>query len=323
MRQDNRDQSAIQNQLRPPVVFENSGLRQKSGPYIVKRLPRLWISTLEDCRTFAEGNFLDQLVDTYRDVFGHGAPVDKKGWGEYARCENLACIGKLSLESVHGLDSYVYIPDLEKHLPFPDLPPCPLCQSSMTLFYSPQELRNDLQEDFSCREIYGAFLTSEDGRLYGFSYGWADSLQKIWETKFQEFYRPSDITFQACIEQCQRHFDCESQLFYWAEGGHLLVARNRNIFSAMTQSLLSDILSIRGDLQCVFSTIQSSSAHSLMLGAGAKVVCSFGDHPLQILSAKVSDLWEEWMKPPAKFFRDNRIRIQRALKDRKVHSGAG
>jgi hypothetical protein len=307
----------IHNQPWPPELFKDSGLRHTSGPFTRKRVPRLWIGTIEDRRKFVEGRFLGRLIDAYREIFGHGIPVDKKSWGEYAKCQDAACQAKLSFEATYNLESYVYIPDLERNLSCPDLPRCPSCQSPMTLFYLPHELQAEIWEEFLQHESYGALLVGEDERIYGFSYGWIANFQEIWRRKFQGFYKPASLTFETCREQCQRHLNCDHQFFYWAESGHLLPARGQDTFFAMSRSLLSGILRTRGDIQCIFSTAPSSNAHALLIGAGAKVICSLDDHPLQILSARVSDLWEEWGKTPSRFFRDNRARIEQALRLRR------
>ena len=255
-----------------PEVLKDGGLLYQGGPFLMKMAPKLCIGMLKDRRKLCDGRFLDCLIDAYRDIFGHGSPVDKKSWGEYAQCQGSACRRMLSFEAAYNLESYVYIPDFEGSPPFVNLPRCPSCQSLMSLFYLPHKLCEEMKREFLQYEIFGVFLVGEDGRVYGFSYGWVDSLEGVWEKRFQEFYRSSAVTLEVCQSRCREYFNCERPLFYWAESGHLLFARGRSVLFAMNRLLISEVLNSVGDMQCLFSTIPRSNAHALMVGAGARVV---------------------------------------------------
>ena len=96
----------------PPRWPSDHGLSPYAGPYRIGKQPPLWLAHLRPAGTVAgRAAQARRLIAVFRDIFGHGAPVDKGSWGEYLHCPNGH---RTSIEEAYRTAHYVPLRELER-----------------------------------------------------------------------------------------------------------------------------------------------------------------------------------------------------------------
>ena len=126
---------------------------------------------------------LDRVTDCYRDIFG------SEPWNEYLKCKIKGCTGKIGVGEVLRsrdirLQSSLSVAHLEAAglLPY-DTCCCPSCGGEMELFYPPDYTRERIKTEFQ-KDITGALLWDQQGKLSGFTCGWMTTYQELLADKY-------------------------------------------------------------------------------------------------------------------------------------------
>lgn len=292
------------------------------GPYQSKEMADLWIGKLKNSFDL-NLHFFQSLEKSYRDIYGHGKPVDDVSWGEYLKC--LQCGKNLSIEAVYQNTRYVLLDFLEREgLAF--TPFC--CEQRMEFFYEPEKLALKMQQQFTRKKIAAVFLYNQENEIFGFAYGWLDTIEKIWEEFFSNFYQHTRLNYNSYLKQLEQKTEGEllsqSQIFYLAELGVSLPARKMEITFKLIESLLKIALenlkyaNIQADkISVIASSMPHSNSYKLFRGAGCRELCQTDDFELVVLGGKLEALLKEFSLPPKDFFRKNLGKIKKIISKNK------
>ncbi|EKD47719.1 MAG: hypothetical protein ACD_65C00319G0001, partial [uncultured bacterium] len=172
--------------MQTPSAFSERGLAINDERFLTQDQQRIFAGHITDQHRLAEDdNLLENWATTYRDVFGHGQPVDKTSWGEYLRCE---CGTTRSIEAVYNRGKYDYLGTLEKDAPLATEEKCPNCGGALDFFYGTQDLISEIRTRLTQDEFSGAFLVDEKSGIHGFFYAWITTIERLWREKLAGYY---------------------------------------------------------------------------------------------------------------------------------------
>lgn len=223
--------------------FLDSGIETVRGPIQTKNTPPLWVGVLKNREKIHYGSILEKTVTTFRDIYGHGKPVDKSSWGEYLKCTNDQCKTTLSIENYYHLESYIHLVQLEQN-GMPDHLLCPSCHAPIDIFWNPDVLLMEMRQQFTVKDIFAAFLYDALGNLYGFEYGWVDTVQSAWQEVIARLYRGMGLTYESYLEQLSqnsnRKLKEDTNVFHLVEVGQTVPSRNQETMFSLVGSFLNE-----------------------------------------------------------------------------------
>jgi hypothetical protein len=170
MTDDSRDTGILE-------TWAEGGLVPCAGPFVVGGRPPVWVDRVADPQATARARpLLRRIVAAFRDVYGHGEPVDRGSWGEYLVC---ARRHRRSIEWAYGLASYRPLAAVEHAgAPLPDR--CPDCGAPLAFAYEQGDLMRALAGKMRDRPFHGALVVDASGGVHGFCYGWIDTVENLW-----------------------------------------------------------------------------------------------------------------------------------------------
>lgn len=283
---------------RPPDIHEiaaRNGIRiVKSG--LTSKVGELHVGVMEDREKILEGDFLDKLAMTYRDVFGHGEPVDKTSWGEYMRCTS--CGAQRSIEDVFDVSEYMFIAELEEERGIPE-ETCD-CGCEMELFYDKTDLLQETEELIKKKKSCLAFLYDEKYNISGFSYGWHSSISQIWDEKIGSLYSHSSLVYEDFLRQIKQNssgkMDSSTEIFYWAEIGQVLPSRNIESPFLLAGNLFRSISDEDKKQPLVVGVNSKLRSYAFVRAAGGQDICRIDDSKRVLVTAPIHQLEKEYLR---------------------------
>lgn len=288
-------------------------------------LPSLSVGVMRDRVHIQDGPFLDNVATAYRDVFGHGAPVDKTSWGEYLHCED--CGTNRSIEDAYGIQTYAPIASLEEDKNNLTSHECQ-CGGKMKLFYPPECICREIRSHFTDREdVFGSFLIDEKTQTpYGFKYAWVDTLQGVWNDKFSHFYKGTQLTYERFLEQTEKNTHGELQedtkVLYLAEIGLMMPSRSPETPFALSGQLLKELPQSVQKLRTLMTMQDGFHSYILARTAGCEDICRVDDSSTIVLSGFPSEMESIYGLPPRDFQRQYGKKIRSVIQEcnqRKSH----
>ncbi len=240
------------------IQIVQSGLKAKDKS-------ELHLGIMRDRQTIQNGSFLDQIAILYRDIYGHGQPIDSS-WSEYMKCTG--CGDKKSIEEVFGLSTYMFVEEVEKEGP-PEVE-CECCNQPMEVFFPLEKLTQEIRDDFATRDLFAAFLVDDEGKPNGFEYGWNSTVQEVWEDRFQNFYAGSSMTHDKFLADIAKNGDLtpDSPILYLSEIGHIVSHRTQQTPFDLISNFLGHLPNRAKERPILLTTEFGLHSHALLRAAG-------------------------------------------------------
>ncbi|MFH0834357.1 MAG: hypothetical protein V2A63_03130 [Patescibacteria group bacterium] len=262
-----------------------NGLEIVKDPFIGKDGRKLVIAVLRNHAKFGDV-MIARLASSYRDIYGHGEPVDKASWSEYLRCQG--CQKTRSIEDFYRLTKYQPIEDLEKDGP-PENIPCPSCEGKMELFWDPKQLVTKIRNQV--QKICLSIICDPNGeRIEGFEYGWVDTLESAWQETIGELYHSDGSRMdyseflRQMVERSQGKIQPGNQFFHLVEAGMRPAVREHffAMFGAFMNATAPHEMIASG--HGITATQKDSSAAKILQRAGWEITCGDPDSKIIVCS---------------------------------------
>ena len=275
----------------------------------VKGMPGMKVGVLHDKNKMLSGDLVPKIVSAFRDIYGHSAPVDDSSWGEYLKCSD--CSNTLSIEDYYQLSEYRFLRDIESENPL-DAENCSCCGGAMELFWNPQEQIQSLQELFSKKALALAVLLGEDGNVYGFEYGWPETLGKAWDDVVKKLCINNDVgldSFGSDFEQAGIQF--HDEVMHLVEVGQVYPSRKGGSFFNLLGTFLNDAISEeQRKLPAITATNKNVNAYGILKVAEWEDVVESGNDDLVVLKGDIDlmaqSTQEKAMKSFFRFYRQRK-----------------
>ncbi len=243
-------------------------------------------------------DFAKELAWSFRDVFGHGMPVDPSSWGEYLRCS--CCGAQRSIEDHYAIADYVPLHALEKAPPVPQ--PCPTqgCKGKLSLFYHQQELEQQLLSRFKTKTFCCSLALNASEQVVGFCYGWVDSLINIWKEHAHHFGvdHPCDEDFLRQVEvSTNGRLTADSQIFFTAEIGISVPYRDPTLAKELNRLMFSSIPSHLQNLTTISLSQPDKMGYVFLESTGHQPAFTAGAENMTLMVGTVEDNLELWSLP--------------------------
>ena len=228
------------------------GIESVEGPHTPTQTGggvEVFAGKMVDQAAIIQGDLLDRIAQLFRDIYGHGKPIDKSSWGEYSRCTDIACernVEPICIGEAAELEGYKFIGEVEADGPV--LTPCPSCSSDTELFWEPLALAKRVRGYFETKntpetQIFATFLADAKGGIHGFEYGWMDTVQNAWDETISHLFSGTRVTMEEYLRQMKKNSDGkltpDAQVLHLVEVGQPLPSRGPDTFQAMIGGLLN------------------------------------------------------------------------------------
>ncbi len=313
-------QAKTPQELLAEKLWEENGIRIVRSGLQSKDIGELHIGVMEDQRKIQSGIFLDQVAEVYRDIFGHGEPVDRSSWGEYLKCRG--CGNKRSVEDVFQVSEYMFLAELEKQEKIEnDNSECDDCGEEMELFYDSDKTSQEIRQIFERDNSFGSFLIDSECIPHGFGYGWATSLQDLWKEKWEKSYQYSSLDFDVMMRQLKKRssleLEAKTTISYIAEVGEIFPVRDGNIDNpfVLTGTFFDNLPDKTKNLPTFLTTHRGLNSYVLLRAGGCREVCTVDDDDRVILEVPNARLAREFSDGARPFYARRSKEIKKILKE--------
>jgi len=242
--------------------------------------------------------FANALAWSFRDVFGHGLPVDNSSWGEYLRCHS--CGEQRSIEDYYGAIEYQPLKNLEINTPGTSPCPTPHCTGNLELFYSQETLVNQLLSRLRNKTFCCSVALNAAEEVIGFCYGWVDSLLNIWQEHAHHFgvNHPTDEFFLEEVDTSTNgELSAETKVFFIAEIGISHPYRDATLAKELNRLMFDSIPVNMRKLPTVGLSQPDKLGYVMLENSGNIPVFSAGPEDMTLLTGTVEDNLELWSLP--------------------------
>lgn len=261
----------------------------KAGMQTVKYIEAsdTYISVLRDNSAFIESELPDILADVFRDVYGHGSPVDHNSWGEYLRCHQCGHIS--SIEDAYDLEAYHYLAELERARQVSR--DCPKCHAELSDFWKKSDLVKKIQSIGQKDHLALALAHNGNNEVLGFEYGWTDTLESAWVDTISTVFTNNEVDWDTYRKTMKSDFDLNPQdpVFHLVEAGQRLPCRV-NFCEVLGAFLNSAATSYQINLPAVTITKNNISAYKILKAANWIDVCQSKHSPSVVLLGNVREM---------------------------------
>ncbi len=312
-----KEESNISPQKILHEMMKDNGIRIVKSGLKCKEIKELHIGVMENRKKIQNGDFLDRVTMIYRDIFGHGQPVDEASWGEYMKCN--PCGTKKSIEEVFELSEYMFLSELEKN----GIPEqiCE-CGCEMDHFHDHSITNEIIRKDFDEKEMFAVFLIDNEGISHGFSYAWKSTIKNLWEEKLVESYAHSKLDYETYLSNIitngRENFNENTPIIYWAEIGQTVNARNGENPFLLAGTLFQSINNNHQSFPVFVGVNQELRSYAFVRAAGGIDVCRSEDADRVIVCGDTSQFGVEYSLG-SKFSRKHRKVIRSVMKSVSVN----
>jgi len=246
--------------------------------------------------------FIKDLVTCYRDIFGHGAPVDPASWSEYLFCPE--CHRRYSISDVFDLTDYAPLAELDE--PRLGIRHCSSasCKGRLEPCYSSEKLTARLTNAMTAYPFFCSVILGQEMRVSGLHYGWVAPLKDLWPD-FAYLYdgtKASEAMFlHSAQSRSSGRFSPDTKVLYMTELGVSLPARDKKLLQGLVRaffrSMPEDILA----LPSVAVSEPDKRGYALLDAAGHSPLFSISGRPTTVMGGKARETAALWNLPAATF----------------------
>ncbi len=276
-------------------VLKESGIETITEALHVKGLPDLFVGVLRDKQKFIKSKLIKAVATAFRDIYGHGKPVDNTSWGEYLKCTT--CGENQSIEDFYELDTYEHISELEKN-GIPKNISCPSCKGEMELFWPSDKLIDNMIKQFSEKILFLVTLHDAQGNIYGFEYGFKETIKQAWEDTISKLYKNSSLNYEEYLRQINQKSNGKlkeyTEVIHLVEVGQTLPSRGKDTFYNLLGTFLNDSIpkEIRETCSGITATQKGLNAYLISKLAEWGDICEVDDSKTVVLEGNIENMSE-------------------------------
>jgi|GEM_PF-1877159 len=250
----------------------------------------------------ADETFIAGLATCYRDIFGHGAPIDPASWSEYLFCPQ--CHRRYSIGETHGLEEYTPLSELNESAAQKRTCEGADCEGNLEASYPLEKLKDRLRRALENYPFYCSVVTGKDDSIAGLHYGWVAPLEDLWQD-FAYLYDGSEATKKMFLHAAQSRsggrFQPQTKVLYMTELGVTLPARDKRLLQGLVRAFFKSMPPEVIALPSLAVSEPDKRGYALLDAAGHKPLFSVSGRNATVMGGKAIETAALWNLPAATF----------------------
>jgi len=261
------------------------------------------IAYLTDAKAaIKDETFVTGLATCYRDIFGHGAPIDPASWSEYLHCPR--CHRRYAIGDVYSLDEYQPLAELNERKAEGLTCKSVGCGALLQPSYPLEKLKNRLLNAMADHPFFCSLALGNGGNIAGLHYGWVAPLEELWDD-FSYLYEGTDATRKMFIHSARSRsagaFSDETKVLYMTELGVTLPARDKRLLQGLVRAFFKSMPPEVIDLPSLAVSEPDKRGYALLDAAGHQPLFSISGRNTTVMGGKARETAALWNLPAATF----------------------
>jgi len=278
-------------------------LKREERLYLTASGEAYRVAYLTDAKAAMEDEtFITGLATCYRDIFGHGAPIDPASWSEYLHCPR--CHRRYAIGDVYGLDEYQPLAKLDESKAEGLTCKSTGCEAPLHPSYPLAILKSRLLKAMADYPFFCSLVLSGSDGIAGLHYGWVAPLEELWDD-FAYLYEGTDATREMFLHsaRCRSKgaFSDKTKVLYMTELGVTLPARDKRLLQGLVRAFFKSMpLDVIG-LPSLAVSEPDKRGYALLDAAGHHPLFSMSGRATTVMGGKVRETDALWNLPAATF----------------------